>query len=773
MKLNNRVWLVIIPVIVFAYSCALYLVYQAEKQSYIKLEQSQLNSQLERMSTAFNHNQANLLQFTSSLIRSQVLQQALLNAASGLNAHADNRNLNKAVKELQGQPYQTLNIVIADQNGVSKYVYNNDADPFAQPNEKLMQSMEQARRDRLPLLDNIFVNGKQIAQLMVWNIDPLTMQAPVADRWIDNISFGVLVSFDDLNAIIQSLSQGIDYNLVIPDPLTIQPLSGLWNDIALTPNIVVQLQRNPSAIVDTLTTLAYRLSLIVIALVLCTAFLLVSLIQRFITSPIVALEESLKNLEEFTPKDSARPSDEIKSLEDTIRELNTQRAHAFQKIKTLAETDSLTELYNRRIFTECVDGIIQRANPEERIGLLYIDLDNFKFVNDNYGHDAGDKVLKEFAQQLKHTLRLTDVVMSMAQDISRLAGDEFSVIIQDSDSDSALTIVANRILALFENGFNSQFGNLAITASIGIAVFPHDGNSAEQLITRADAAMYQAKSQGKNQFTFYSQELADKALRQQRIEANLKLKRFDEFSMYYMPLYCAKTGCISGVEALMRWHSSELGFVSPAEFIPIAESRGLFMDLDMWVLNKVIDDLPELLHSLGSDCKIAINISSAQLSSNDFFYEVINTTSRRNVDRNNIVLEITETFGAEMTERVISNLCLFKQAGFRLALDDFGSGYTSILQLMRYPIDIIKIDKSITDHIHTDGAQLLEALVMFCKKQGFSVTAEGIELAEQKKLLIENGVDTLQGFYLAKPQPLSDLLKTINAEIVHPRSNSQ
>ena len=230
--------------------------------------------------------------------------------------------------------------------------------------------------------------------------------------------------------------------------------------------------------------------------------------------------------------------------------------------------------------------------------------------------------------------------------------------------------------------------------------------------------------------------------------------------MNYMPLFDAASGDIIGVEALLRWNSPELGMVSPAEFIPIAESRGLFLDLDLWVINKVIDDLPSIKQVLGPNCKVAINISSAQLGCESFFYELMNVVTRRNVPSHNLELEITETFGAEMSSRVIASLNLFKQAGFSLALDDFGAGYTSLLQLMRYPVDVIKIDKSLIDHVLSEGSDLVKGLVAFCRQQGLSVTAEGIEKAEQAEVLLEAGVHTFQGFYFAKPQSLMDLANT-------------
>ena len=226
---------------------------------------------------------------------------------------------------------------------------------------------------------------------------------------------------------------------------------------------------------------------------------------------MVALEASLRQIEDFVPNEQSRSEDEVRALGATIQELNTQRTAALQRIKVLAETDSLTQLHNRRMFSECVESIINRAGEGEHIALFYIDLDNFKFVNDNYGHDIGDLVLKEFATQLKSVLRLTDLIMSVNQNISRLGGDEFAVIVTDCDLQTGYPSIAQRILGICENNFQCSVGTFAISVSIGIALFPQDGDDAASLIASADAAMYQAKESGKNQYSFYSQELADKS----------------------------------------------------------------------------------------------------------------------------------------------------------------------------------------------------------------------------------------------------------------------
>ncbi len=771
MKLNKRVWLVIVPVIVLAYSGICVLVYLNQKQSYLSLEQSRLESTLDRLQENLINARVQAAQFTSFLLESATLQEVMLQKSNMLSVHAAERNLNQQIQLLVEQINMSIQIGLLNTNGSVRYRYSSAPDPFFTLDGKLLETMSSLRQLNKNNSNLLSFDDNRFVQRSGFLLDPFTMKPPTPERRADALALGFQVEFNYINTLFNELESSPDYLIIITQQGEIgQGQSPAHSSVKSSrklegSDLIVHLQRNPKQIHQTLISLVIKLALIVAALTLATSYLLGFLIKRFVTRPVVRLESSLKQLEDFIPPQSTSRDDEVSSLGRTIAELNRQRVTAINNIQKLAETDALTELHNRRMFSGCVESILGRASHDDRVALFYIDLDNFKFVNDNYGHETGDQILKEFASALKSVLRLTDLVVSINQDISRLGGDEFAIIVSDCHFDSGFQSIAERILGIFENGFKSSAGSFPISASIGIAIYPHDGQDATTLITNADAAMYQAKISGKNQYSFFSQELADKARRQQQIEANLKMKHFKEFSLNYMPLVDAKSGYTVGVEALLRWNSKELGFVSPAEFIPIAESKGLFLDLDLWVLNRVIDDLPTLLEVLGEDAKISVNISSAQLCSEQFFYELMNVISSRKVKRDNLELEITETYGTEMTSRVLATLNLLKQAGFTLALDDFGAGYTSLLQLMEYPVDVIKIDKSLVDHVLTDGYDLVNGLVGFCNRQGFKVTAEGIEQKEQAEILCAAGVDILQGFYFGKPQTLESLIANVSVPL--------
>jgi len=251
--------------------------------------------------------------------------------------------------------------------------------------------------------------------------------------------------------------------------------------------------------------------------------------------------------------------------------------------------------------------------------------------------------------------------------------------------------------------------------------------------------------------------LAKKAQREFAIEMQLRSIDFTEFHLLYMPIIDIHSEKPIGAEALIRWHSPELGHVSADEFIPLAERKGYFKSIDLWVFKSVLEQIPQLKKALGEHAKVSINISSAQLGTHDFIKAFLDVLKETDVDANFIILEITETFSTKVTELVRSNLSLLKKIGFKLALDDFGSGYTSIIQLIDYPIDIIKIDKSMIDRIEDKGNVIVSSLTTVCQANGYSVTAEGVERKEQADILKKIGVNTIQGYYYCKPMSLDGL----------------
>ena len=766
MKLNRRVWWLIVPVLVLSYALVFSAIYYFEKNTYFKQEQARLQLQLSQLASVFGRYDNFIDVYYSSLIGSSSLRDVLIEKNDRVRAFAIERNLSLILSDLNNIKFNHLNLAIIDGNGITKYFYVGGEDPFSQPSKRIPAIVADMFANKQATLKKALHRDNKTEIIQARIINPLTMRRPLAGAWqqgaVAVILMFELTSFDQQRQLLKE-KMGYDVMLSHEEDLTgIHKNEHRVHGSEHFSNLLwAHMDYDEGRIEHVLKMLMYQMLLGAVVLMVFSSLLLVLLIERYITRPILDLEQRIVAMNDqggdFPVVNDAH--DEISALQRAFSKLYSQLKASYELSQVQAQTDSLTKLHNRRMFNESVDGLIRRADKYSRIALIYIDLDHFKFVNDNYGHKVGDVLLQEFAQRLTNVVRLKDIVMGDDRDLARLAGDEFAVIVHDFPDDMVLNKMADRILAIFSAGFNCSAGHFPVTASIGIAVYPKDGDNSTDLIVNADAAMYQAKDAGKNQYAYYSQKLALKARREQQIETELKKKDFSEFVLYYMPLIDAKSGNIMGVEALLRWFSSELGVVSPAEFIPIAESRGLFEDLDLWVFNRALDDLDSLQGILGESGKLSINISSAQLGSNVFFLNLMSALQKKGCLSQYLELEITETFEAIMSSQVEANLNLFKQAGFSLALDDFGAGHTSLIQLMDYPIDVIKIDKSLIDRMMGGGLNLVIALIHFCKRQDIFVTAEGVETAEQAEALREAGVDALQGYYYDQPLALDKLLE--------------
>jgi diguanylate cyclase (GGDEF)-like protein len=765
MKLSKRIWLSIVPVLVGSYLLALVGTYFLEKQSYLSNEKTRLEMQLSNLFSLYilydSVIDTYLLSFTS-----YDLLGPILNEKDGMfSVSVVEESIDRSIENLNSVDYDILTFMVIESNNNVKYFYDQSDDPFSEPDGKVLRVVDKMFADKSTNLDTVFTEEDKTVGLRVKILNPLTMKAPISHEWENAVAIVLLMDLKNLDVLMSDLSS--DYKVLVSKSDDFSYVdtsnSAVYASKKLSSVFSIYLEYDPALIELQLRELLYKAALAVFILTLISSVLLISLIKRYVTKPIQNLEKNITDVNE-KGKEFPRPrdddDDEINALNRSFYNLYGQLQSSYEKTKVLAEVDALTQLSNRRMFIAHLESLIDRGC--QNVSVMFIDLDNFKFVNDNFGHDAGDSVLTTFAERLQSVIRLTDLVVGNIDDeagVSRLAGDEFAVALNDSSSETDVNKLGLRILSIFENGFDCPAGHFPVSASIGIAAFPRDGATAEELIVSADAAMYQSKNSGKNQMSFYSSELAAITRRELLIEQRLKEQDFSEFSMYYMPVVDAKTSKVVGVEALIRWFSEDLGFVSPDEFIPIAESRGLFQELDLWVVEKVMHDVPALHQLYGENCKVAINISSAQLGSENFFLRLMQVIQGIDVSREHLELEITETFSAVMSAQVEANLNLFKQAGFSLALDDFGAGHTSLLQLLDYPLDVIKIDKSVVDRAFTGGADLLNGLINFCKSQGYSITAEGVETKEQVDFLIQAGADTLQGFYFAKPQSLQDLSK--------------
>lgn len=430
-----------------------------------------------------------------------------------------------------------------------------------------------------------------------------------------------------------------------------------------------------------------------------------------------------------------------------------------------ANHDSLTGLANRLLVKDRLSQAISRAQRSgTRVAVLFIDLDDFKKINDSLGHSAGDELLIETARRLEQRVRATDTIghdsIAEGDTVARLGGDEFVVILTDVHDSASVERVATEILHGVSKPFTVMGHEIFISNSIGITLYPDDGSEIEDLMRNADLAMYQAKESGRGIYRFFTNEFNDMAIERLRLEVALRhAMAVGELSLHYQPIISNVNDGIAGAEALLRWNNQTLGMIGPERFIPIAESTGLIVEIGYWVLEQTFNDFPELsCRAENNDFCLSINVSSRQLREPGFADEFGNLVQRYGIPVERIKVEITESLILEETQHTQSNLTALARMGVRFSVDDFGTGYSSLRYLKKLPVDTLKIDRSFISDISSnpDAASLVRSIAAMARGLGIQVIAEGVETAEQKRFATGVGCHYTQGYLTGRPVPLSD-----------------
>lgn len=434
---------------------------------------------------------------------------------------------------------------------------------------------------------------------------------------------------------------------------------------------------------------------------------------------------------------------------DYIKELTRLQ----EEIESIAYTDSLTGLCNRLSITNQISDYINRSKKGSKCAVIFLDLDNFKNVNDVFGHDKGDNLLKSISGIFKEINLRDERVIT-----SRIGGDEFIVLFKDIKSEDEIHSFCDEILVKINNISCINESEFNISVSIGVSFFPSCGVDIESLFKNSDMAMYHSKYMGKNQYSFFDDAMGEKMQRNTLIQSRLRTlinnNDFTSFSLVYQPqIPISLNSKIKGAEALIRWNDKELGFVSPLEFIEIAESSGTIDAIGIWVLTETCKYLNVLESKLGVKQNISVNISPKQFRTAYFVDKMIDIVKQEGVSPSQITLEITEQVFIDNMIDCVEILHELKTAGFQISLDDFGTGYSSLSYLSQLPIDVLKIDKSFVDNIESDihSLSLLEGIFQLSHSINLNVIVEGVETAGQYKLLKEKNVDTIQGYFFSKP----------------------
>ncbi len=441
-------------------------------------------------------------------------------------------------------------------------------------------------------------------------------------------------------------------------------------------------------------------------------------------------------------------------------QLNKKLKQTEEKILFLAYRDSLTKLLNREAFKERIYQNVVLCLPQNRrFAVLFLDLDHFKRINDTLGHSVGDLLLQEVAERLHSCIRATDYVAQINSEnrdtnIARLGGDEFTVLLSDIRHVEDAALVAQRILAIFGRPFKLEAREMTVTVSIGIAVFPQDGQDAENLLKNADMAMYRAKKLGRNSYHFYHESMGEAALQRLTLEEQLhKALGRKEFFLVYQPQIDVTNNHVVGVEALLRWDNEVLGSISPRVFIPLAEETELILPIGEWVLRTACAQIKAWREAGVLIPRVAVNLSARQFMQPYLLNLIAQVLQDTSLEPGSLELEITESLLMTDSNAAVDILCALKAVGVHLAIDDFGTGYSSLNYLKRFPVDRLKIDQTFVSNIPFDSndAAIAMAVLAMADRMRLQVTAEGVETEAQLNFLKTEGCKEMQGYFFSKP----------------------
>ncbi len=472
-------------------------------------------------------------------------------------------------------------------------------------------------------------------------------------------------------------------------------------------------------------------------------------IARNITKPLHKLDKAARQISAGErSRVDVSSNDEIGRLAQTFNEMVEAITEREDEISHIALHDALTDLPNRKYYREELDLALKRRSKNELIAVYYMDLDNFKSVNDTMGHPVGDQLLQQVATRLAECLG--EILLA------RLGGDEFAILVRNAQNVENIASVAERLQKALAKPFGINGNFLTAETSIGIAVAPLDGESPDTLMKNADLALYRAKMQGKGSYRFFEQDMDEQARTRRQLETDLKVAiQEGQFELYYQPLFNIQKRAINGFEALIRWNHPERGLVPPLDFIPLAEETGLIVPIGEWVVKEACAQAAEWPEHI----RIAVNVSPVQFRSKGLNTVILQALAQSGLAPERLELEITESLLIENVADTLSSLHNLRAMGVRISLDDFGTGYSSLSYLRNFPFDKIKIDRSfVVDIMSSKGSSaIIQAITGLATAFGMDTLAEGVEESEQIDVLLAHGCQNIQGFLLSEPVPIGQV----------------
>lgn len=545
-------------------------------------------------------------------------------------------------------------------------------------------------------------------------------------------------------------SRSSDYRYVILEPMSKTPyLSEL--------ELALELGLLESAYTAPVTNALIPLLSIGILFILIGLIISVMLANT-ITQPIVELYRRVTESKgsDYTSCAPLGSDDELEVLAQAFDERSENLRH-------LAEHDMLTGLPNRLLFLDRLEYALKRAQRNnEIVAVLFLDLDHFKEVNDSLGHKMGDELLKKVASLLLKTLRESDTV-------ARFGGDEYAILIDDIPNETIVIDTINEIMRRFKETMYIEQFRFFVSTSIGIALYPQNGTTTDTLLKNADAAMYKAKEEGRNTYSFYTENMTQQAYERMNLQNQLHSAiQNEEFIVYYQAQVDMRTDTIVGMEALIRWKHPDTGMIPPDKFIPIAEETGLIIDIDRWVMRTAMNQFAAWSKAGYQTGKLSLNLSILQLRHNDFLDVVSTAIAESGINTDQLQFEITETQIMKNPEEAITKLLQLKALGISIAIDDFGTGHSSLSYLKRLPLDKLKIDQSFIQGVPDDhdDKQLTRTIIAMATNLNLELIAEGVETLEQARYLVEHGCNEAQGYLYYRPmhaEALEEALKNKSA----------
>ncbi|GIC76662.1 bifunctional diguanylate cyclase/phosphodiesterase [Moritella sp. F3] len=789
MKLSVKINFILLPVMLIIFSIGGIFSYNSQKVQILSSLSDKIKYELKYISEDLNEAVHEFDLLSKIFLSSHSTQSYLNNIRFGNNNHYANQNLTRGIRQLEFRHGYITSFGLIDADKQELFLYDV-LNPFS--------SIEASKS----LNTHLSYINKSIQTQGVTQINPATYEHSTTADGFDELTLirtfspdqpismssfsqghtiytaiitirlkhkgaylrALQTVFDDkvklslLSSGSSQIIEGKNELSILPKPdYGYQLVNELWSIMILLPSSYLNTLYQPHKILFVS---------IVLSVTLFSFFFLKGLIVKRIITPVVRLTKQVESTEI-----GANINIERSQTNDEVAVLSNKYLDLIMELDDLVKYDHLTGLINRSQFNKALKDLIEDCvDSNKKIAVLYCDLDNFKHVNDRFGHYIGDELLKKFTVSVKHYLacRAKDLSVDNHVVFARMSGDEFTLILPHITDIKEVETVTNNLISLFKDGFKLDEMVFDIGISIGASIFPDDATDVSSILKKADIAMYSAKRLRQSNAQFYTPELSEQIERQDTITASLKTAlRRNEFYLVYMPIYDCSAGIVDGCEVLLRVSSKDLAAYGPEEFIPIAEQSGLIKDIDYWVIESAIKQLSIWRKQLDFVGVFAINFSSWELKNPDFVDKVDSLLTLYDVPAHCIELEITETCFVPGDDRSIKMLSKLHNLGVRLSLDDFGTGFTAFSQLIDYPLDTLKVDRMFINAIDSDDSEdkpLVNIIVEIAKLYNLNVVAEGIETKAQLEYVRNLGCHQAQGFLLSKPLMKNDFVALWKAE---------